>query len=171
MTTAGLHAVVTDGIANSTHALLIGQDVPRIHHSDGAPVNVVFEHSDGIPVTDRHGFTRNLLAYPAHWPAPGGRSKNHAWVFATHEHLPWEALIPIFDEDKIMTERDDDEATRVERMSEDARGCAWVFVIAFILLLILFATRGTTAEAAELEDPPNWTEHAERLRMPLRPLL
>jgi len=93
--TAGLHATITDGKRRRTPCLIIGDGVPKVHHSDGMPVFNIIEHEDGIPIRCKNGRLRNLLAYPSHWPAHGEYTVNE-WVYAKHEHLAWDALIPCF---------------------------------------------------------------------------
>ena len=105
MTDRGIYGVVTDGSENLADCLLIGEDIPRVHHSDGVPVYLVVEHDQGLPVAVANGTKANrfkrLLAYPSHWPGPstsqGEHEDMHKWVYAYHEPMPWNALIPLFD--------------------------------------------------------------------------
>ena len=94
--TAGIHGVLTDGVDRKDPCLLIGDGVPRIHHSDGIPVYLVIESDEGIPILGKDNRLRNLLAYPSHLPSPAAYNPN-SWLYAHHEHLPWDALIPCFD--------------------------------------------------------------------------
>ncbi len=92
----GIHGVLTDGKEYSAPVLLVGSEIPRIHHSDGIPIYLVVEDDDaGIPVRCKNGRLRNLLTYPSHWPTPGSHDPE-LWAYATHERLPWDALIPCF---------------------------------------------------------------------------
>lgn len=102
MSSAGLFATVYEDGKAVGDCLIIGREVPRLHHSDGIPVYLVVAHDDGVPVTllrpDKHGYqgrTVKLLAYPSAWPAIGGPSGRV--VFAKHERLRWSAPIPLFD--------------------------------------------------------------------------
>lgn len=95
MSTRGIHGVLIDGVNYNDPCLLIGELVPRIHHSDGIPVYVVIEHDQGIPIVGKDKRLRNLLAYPSHYPGPGEHVPDE-WLYASHEQLPWDALIPCF---------------------------------------------------------------------------
>ena len=95
MSSCGIHAVLTDGKARHDPVLLIGSRVPRVHHSDGIPVYFVTESEDGIPVRCKNDSLINLLAYPSHWPAAGNHNPE-LWLYAKHDYLPWDALIPCF---------------------------------------------------------------------------
>lgn len=95
MSSRGLLAKIYQDGKPVGDGLMIGEKVPRLHHSDGIPVYLVAAHDDGVPVSHRSGRLDRLLAYPSAWPAPGhcdGRV-----IFATHERLPWLAPIPLFD--------------------------------------------------------------------------
>ena len=95
MSDRGIHGILTDGIKRKDPCLVIGDLVPRRHHSDGIPVYVIVEHASGIPIVGKDKRLRNLLAYPSHYPGPGEHMPDE-WLFASHEQLPWEALIPCF---------------------------------------------------------------------------
>ena len=98
MSSCGIHAVITSGKPKTLAepCLLIGEGVPRIHHSDGIPVYLVIESEEGIPILQKNGRIKHLLAYPSHWSAPGKYNHDH-WLHGSHEHLAWHALIPCFD--------------------------------------------------------------------------
>lgn len=98
MSDRGIHGVLTDGMHHKNPCLLIGDGVPRIHHSDGIPVYLVIESDRGIPIRCKNAALKNLLAYPSHLPAPGGYNPDR-WLYAHHEQLPWNALIPCFDKE------------------------------------------------------------------------
>ncbi len=96
MSYRGIHGVLTDGKERREPVLLVGAQVPRIHHSDGIPIYLVVEDDNaGIPVRCKNGNLVNLLAYPSHWPTHGTHDPE-LWAFAEHERLPWQALIPCF---------------------------------------------------------------------------
>lgn len=99
MSAAGIHGVITDGMDQKHPCLVIGDHIPRIHHSDGIPVYLVIESEAGMPVICKNGQERQLLAYPSHWPGPG-EYLGHEWLFAYHEQLPWDAAIPCFNGDE-----------------------------------------------------------------------
>lgn len=94
--TAGIYGSIVNGRELQERCLVIGDGVPRIHHSDGLAVYLVIESDDGIPVLMKDHGLKNLLAYPSHWPAAGEYNPKR-WLFAEHEHLAWHALIPCFD--------------------------------------------------------------------------
>ena len=71
--------------------------MPRVHHSDGIPVLYVTQHQDGPEIHYRTGESHRTLAYPSAWPAPGARSSRY--VYARHEWLPWDAPVPIYDQE------------------------------------------------------------------------
>lgn len=94
--TQGIHgSIVEDG--RERPCLLIGQLVPRLHHADGIPVYQVVQHRLGTNVQCADGVERRLLAYPADWPGPKWRGGRH--VYARHPDLPFNAPLPIFDEE------------------------------------------------------------------------
>ena len=64
-----------------TACLVIGDGVPRIHHSDGIPVYQVIESDRGIPILMKDRTIKNLLAYPSTWVAPGAYNHEH-WLHA-----------------------------------------------------------------------------------------
>lgn len=95
--TQGIHGVITDGNGQRTRCLVIGQGVPRIHSGDGMPVyQVVEDRRRGLPVILKDGSERHLLAYPSTWVQPGNFNGDD-WLYAKHENLGWDALIPCFD--------------------------------------------------------------------------
>lgn len=95
--TQGIHGVITDGNGQRTRCLVIGAGVPRIHSADGIPVYQVVENEHlGMSIILKDGTERHLLAYPSHWTRPGSFNGDD-WLFAKHENLGWEALIPCFD--------------------------------------------------------------------------
>lgn len=96
MSYCGIHGVLTDGKERQDPVLLVGSRVPRIHHSDGMPIYLVLEDDAvGIPVRCKNGALVNLLAYPSHCLGPGDHDPE-LWLYAKHEYLPWDALIPCF---------------------------------------------------------------------------
>lgn len=100
MSDRGVHAwLVSD--EESQNCLLIGKHVPRVHHSDGIPVYLVVEHPRGIPTIINNGgktpAVKNLLAYPSHWVGPGKSSGR--WIFAYREPMPFNAMLPVFDDE------------------------------------------------------------------------
>lgn len=98
MSTAGIRGQKFPGMdsRDPTYAcLLIGPAIPRIHHSDGLPVYFLTDHPQGIPTVMNDGTVVRLLAYPSAWPGPGARGGS--FVFARHERLPFNAIIPVFD--------------------------------------------------------------------------
>ena len=95
MSSCGIHGVLTDGKARHDPVLLVGSRVPLVHHSDGIPVYLVVEGNDGIPVRCKNGSLVNLLAYPSHCPSHGEQNPG-LYLFAKHDYLPWETLIPCF---------------------------------------------------------------------------
>lgn len=101
MSDRGVYAILTDGFNKVGDCLIIGRSIPRVHHADGLPVYLVVEHPDGILVATATGTkldkVLSLLAYPSHWPAPGGKGKN--WVYAYREPMPFNALLPVFDDE------------------------------------------------------------------------
>ena len=80
------------------NCIIIGKDVPRVHHSDGVPVYMIVEHPEGLPVAvnihTKSPVIKNLLAYPSHWAAPGCQGDQFIYAF---REMPWNALIPVFD--------------------------------------------------------------------------
>ena len=76
MSSCGIHGVLTDGVNRRDPCLLIGSDVPRVHHSDGIPVYLVIESDEGIPILGKDKRLRNLLAYPSQLPAPAAYNPN-----------------------------------------------------------------------------------------------
>ena len=101
MSDRGIYGVVTDGTRNLNDCLLIGCDIPRVHHADGLRIYHVIESDQGLPVAVANGTKANefkrLLAYPSHWPAPGKYQGPGRWVYAYLEPMPWNALLPLFD--------------------------------------------------------------------------
>ncbi len=100
MSDRGIYGVlVTDG--GRVTCLLIGEHVPRVHHSDGIPIYLVVEHPRGIPTAVNNGTKtpdiKNLLAYPSHWIGPGKPSGH--WIFAYREPMPFNAMLPVFDDE------------------------------------------------------------------------
>lgn len=103
MSSAGIYADVYDQTGTAIGpCLLIGDLVPRIHHSDGVPVYFVTQHAGGPEISFRTGAKRHLLAYPAGWPAPG--ESRGRYVYAHHERLPWDAPVPLHDEPEEVPE-------------------------------------------------------------------
>lgn len=96
MSYCGIHGVLTDGRERHDPVLLVGAKVPRVHHSDGMPIYLVVEDNDaGLPVRCKNGDLVNLLAYPSHCPSHGDQDPG-LYLYAKHEYLPWETLIPCF---------------------------------------------------------------------------
>ncbi len=96
MSGAGIYGVITNGLKSSGECLMIGEGVPQVHRCDGLAVYLVIEDPRGMPVRLKDGSRRHLLAYPSHWPGPGRQTPNR-WLYAYHETLRWESLIPIFE--------------------------------------------------------------------------
>jgi hypothetical protein len=94
MSAAGVFADIIRNGRPDGQCLLIGPRIPRIHHSDGIPVYMVVEHHHGIELSTVSGLA-SLLAYPSAWPGPGARGE--CWLYAKHERLQWNALIPLHD--------------------------------------------------------------------------
>jgi hypothetical protein len=97
LSTRGIHGVITNGTVEAGDCLVIGPQVPRLHHGDGLPVVMLIEDPRGLPIVFHDRSMRCLLAYPSHWPAPGKYQGVDRWIYATHERLPWHALVPFFD--------------------------------------------------------------------------
>lgn len=106
MSDRGIYASIFNGEPSNVSGsitrpscIIIGKDVPRVHHGDGVPVFFIVEHPDGVPVAVNNGTKtptiKRLIAYPSHWPAPGAESNK--FIYAYREPMPWNALIPIFD--------------------------------------------------------------------------
>jgi len=100
MSDRGIYGVIIGGDNPArTNCIIIGKDVPRVHHSDGVPVYLIVEHPDGLPVVvnnrTKSPAIKNLLAYPSHWAAPG--CQGDQFIYAFREPMPWNALIPVFD--------------------------------------------------------------------------
>ena len=47
-------------------------------------------------MTEIEGDLVNLLAYPSHCPSHGEQDPGLYLLFAKHNYLPWETLIPCF---------------------------------------------------------------------------
>lgn len=88
-------AIIRDGRA--TECLAIGALVPKIHHADAVPVYLVVAHELGLEVLCAGGSKRKLLAYPSALPGP--LTHGGAYLYARHELLPWNAPIPVFDQE------------------------------------------------------------------------
>lgn len=96
MSDRGIYAIITNGVHGFGDCLIVGYGVPRVHHTDSLPVFVVTQNLAGLPVKLKNGARERLIAYPSHWPAPREHNPDH-WIYASHEHLPWDAMIPCFD--------------------------------------------------------------------------
>ena len=95
MSTAGIHAMVYENGQAVESCLMVGGRVPKIHHSDGIPVYFVTTDDRGAATPCTDNVVRRLIAYPSGWPGPGLPGKRV--IVGSHERLPWDAAIPLFD--------------------------------------------------------------------------
>jgi hypothetical protein len=100
VSSAGIYGQVIERGQPVGPCLIIGAEVPRLHHSDGIPVYLVTEHWRGTLVRGSDGKARELLAYPSAWPGPGDQTEDR-WIYAHHERLPWDAPVPLFDRSPV----------------------------------------------------------------------